>query len=56
MPQPIFPAGLKLRGDIRSSEGVTAGGGLEAPVKWMKLVSQVRYTRWAKDPTPPRIR
>ncbi|MBV9762649.1 MAG: hypothetical protein JO340_18960 [Acidobacteriaceae bacterium] len=50
---PSFRASGNRNGTAPSSDGVTAGAGLEADVWKLKVAPQFRYTRWAADGAHP---
>lgn len=48
---PSFRHSGNVNGTSPSAEGFTAGAGIEAGVRRLKIAPQLRYTRWAADGT-----
>jgi hypothetical protein len=46
---PSFRVASNLNDTSPSNHGITAGGGLEAPVRMLRIAPVFRYTRWAQD-------
>ena len=50
---PSFRSSGNLNSTLPSSHGFTAGMGVEAHVRKLRIAPQIRYTRWARDRVSP---